>query len=148
MNDYIFGNTSNQRLSSCHIDLQIIMREALKRSPMDFGIAEGHRSLDRQQQLYAEGKSKCDGIQNFSKHQPNPSIAVDVYPFINGRADWSPEAVIFLAGIILATAIDLKNRGVINTRIRWGGNWDGDGEILTDQEFDDGPHFELLFELL
>lgn len=41
------------------------------------------------------------------------------------------------AGFVLATAARL------GTPIRWGGDWDGDGDFM-DQTFDDLVHFELL----
>jgi hypothetical protein len=27
--------------------------------------------------------------------------------------------------------------------VRWGGNWDRDNEVVTDQKFDDLVHFEI-----
>ena len=138
MNNYVFGNTSTQRLSSCHTDIQIIMREALKRSPIDFGIAEGHRNLLRQQQLYKEGKTKCDGIQKFSKHQSNPSLAADVYAFVNGKASWDKVHLAIIAGVIISTTNELKDRGYIERTIKWGGTFGS-------KEFKgwDYPHHEL-----
>jgi len=38
------------------------MNEAIRISDVGFGIAEGHRSLEKQLQYYNEGKSKLDGI--------------------------------------------------------------------------------------
>jgi hypothetical protein len=32
----------------------------------------------------------------------------------------------------------------ITSKLKWGANWDMDGEIITDQGFMDLPHFELI----
>ena len=135
-----FSNTSNKRLNTCHEDLQIIARKALSLGLVDFGIAEGERTLERQKQLVKEGKSKTLN----SKHVNSPSMAFDVYGWINGKGStYKPEHIIFIAGIILAVALDLKAKGEITHSVRWGGNWDRDGEVVTDQSFDDLVHFEL-----
>ncbi len=138
-----FSTTSKKRLATCHKNLQYIMMAAIKKSSVDFGIAEGHRSVERQNKLFIEGKSKIDGINRLGQHNHQPSMAADIYLFINGKASWSNEALSFVAGIIHATAEDLYEAQLIHHKIRWGGNWDKDGEILTDQSFDDRPHFEL-----
>jgi peptidoglycan L-alanyl-D-glutamate endopeptidase CwlK len=31
----------------------------------------------------------------------------------------------------------------LGVKLRWGGNWDRDGEPVTDQDFQDLVHFEL-----
>ncbi|MCW3784946.1 hypothetical protein [Plebeiibacterium sediminum] len=138
-----FGTTSQSRLSTCHHDLQVIMEEAVKYCNVDFGIAEGHRSLKLQQQYYREGKSKINGVSQKGKHNLIPSMAADIYLWINNKASWNAETLTYVAGFIEATARQLYRNGVIKHLIRWGGNWDKDGEILSDQTFDDRPHFEL-----
>lgn len=138
-----FGNTSKKRLATCHYDLNVIMEEAIKYCPVDFGIAEGHRPVTLQQKYFKEGKSKIDGIKTMGKHNFIPSLAADIYLWINGRASWNAETLTYVAGFIEATAHQLYRSGTIQHLIRWGGNWDKDGEILTDQSFDDRPHFEL-----
>lgn len=141
---YKFGNTSIMRLMSCHRDLQIIMQESINISDIDFGIAEGHRSTEKQQQYFHEGKSKIDGIRRKGKHNYSPSLAVDIYPYIDGRANWDNEHLSYLAGLIHGVSEMLLKQGEISHKIRWGGNWDMDGAILLDQSFDDRPHFELV----
>jgi len=142
---YQFGNTSKQRLASCREEIQQVMKLSIKRSPVDFGIACGHRTVEEQQKLYAQGRTKTgsivtyvDGVNKKSQHNINPSNAVDIYGWVNGKATWDEKTLIFLAGIINASADEL---GII---LRWGGNWDNDGEIITDQNFLDLPHFEFL----
>jgi len=144
MNKHKFGNSSKQRLSTCHTDLQLIMNTAIGISDIDFGIAEGHRSIEDQQKYFREGKSKIDGINKKGKHNYSPSLAADIYAYVNGKASWSNEDLNYLAGLIHAVAEMLFSQGKVSHKIRWGGNWDMDGEILIDQSFDDRPHFELV----
>lgn len=144
MNKNKFSKTSEERLLTCHPDLQLILRKAIAISDIDFGIAEGHRSIEKQQQYFKEGKSKIDGIKKLGKHNYTPSMAADIYAFVNGKASWDNEHITYLAGLINAVADMLLEQEKITHTIRWGGNWDMDGEILIDQSFDDRPHFELI----
>jgi len=144
MSKYKFSNTSLKRLRTCHIDLQRIMLLAISVSDIDFGIAEGHRSIERQKELFDEGKSKVDGINKKGKHNYTPSLAVDIYPYFNGGANWDKEHLSYIAGIIKACTELLLDQEEITHKIRWGGNWDMDGIILLDQNFDDRPHFEII----
>lgn len=149
MNKYSFGVRSLSILKSCHIDLQLIFSTAISLSPVDFGIAEGHRDIERQKKLYDEGKSKIDGTTQLGKHNHNPSLAVDIFiyhpdPATRRRLAYNKESLCLVAGVILSCAEDLYSKGLVLSRARWGGNWDMDGEILTDQSFEDLVHFELI----
>ncbi len=141
---YKFGNTSKSRLQTCHKDIQLIMDEAIKITNVDFGIAEGYRSIEKQQQYFKEGKSKIDGVSKKGKHNYSPSLAVDIYPYFENGAKWDNEHLSYLSGIIHAVSEILFADGKISHKVRWGGNWDMDGIILIDQSFDDRPHFELV----
>jgi len=143
MRVYRFSKSSAARLDTCHPDLRKIVREALKNSPQDFGVAEGYRSPEKQLEYYRAGMSKLDGISRKSKHNKTPSEAVDLFASVGGAALWEARKLSFLAGVVISTARDLHRGGQVEHLIRWGGNWDGDGEIITDQDFDDLPHFEL-----
>jgi peptidoglycan L-alanyl-D-glutamate endopeptidase CwlK len=64
-----------------------------------------------------------------------PSLAVDVAP---APVDWADKArFIYFAGIVKEFA---RRKGL---KIRWGGDWQGDGK-LKDNKFSDLVHFELL----
>ena len=141
---YKFGKTSKVRLATCHKDIQVIMNTAISLSNVDFGIAEGERSLAKQLQYFNEGKSKIDGVKKKGKHNYSPSLAADIYPYFENGAKWDNEHLSYLSGIIHAVSEILFNTGKITHKIRWGGNWDMDGIILIDQSFDDRPHFELV----
>jgi len=138
---FSFGRNSQEQLSSCDKNLQAVMQLAIKRTTVDFGISEGHRTPQRQLELYAQGRTKPGNIVTsvkVSKHNGSPSAAVDIFAYVNGKAVWDQAHMCLVAGVILACADELR------IKIRWGGNWDGDGEIISDQNFIDLPHFELL----
>jgi len=137
------SNTSKERLETCHPDLILITETAIKACPVDFGVAQGHRSVEQQYEYFLQGKSRIDGKTKKGKHNYNPSMAEDIYAYVNGKAVWGGASMIFVAAYFTATADRLYDEGKITHKIRWGGNWDIDGEILTDQSFDDQPHLEL-----
>ena len=131
-----FGASSRSRLDSCHPDLQDLFAAVVE--SYDCSVLEGHRSQERQQELYRQGKSKLDGVNKKSKHQGSPSRAVDVLPY---PISWSDTKRMYhFAGYVLSMA---DRMGI---RIRWGGDWDGDIQTAgsQDQSFYDLPHFELL----
>src|SRR3990167_5347863 len=143
---YSFGNRSKVKLASCHKDLQIIAEEAIKVSMVDFGISEGHRTLEKQLEYFSTGKSKIDGIKKKGKHNQSPANAFDFYAYIPNKPELSFDIryLCYLVGVITATAQRLLNEGRITHKVRSGANWDSDGELLTDQDFDDLPHVEIV----
>lgn len=132
---YKFGKVSEDRLASVHTDLVRVVRKALAYGLLDISVVQGRRSKEDQDRAFKEGKSKLKYPQ--SKHNSDPSDAVDIAPFINGKISWNTQHCLVLAGIVLAAASEL------GIKVRWGGNWDRDGEPVTDQTFNDLVHFEL-----
>lgn len=133
-NKYVFSQSSLKQLATLHPDLQRILKVTLMLGIMDFSVREGTRSDARQEALKKAGKSKVGA--GGSMHNTSPSLAVDVAPyFVNRSPTWHD--FMRLAGIIQSVAV------MLGTPVRWGGDWDQDGEALTDQDFDDGYHFEL-----
>ena len=125
-----FGRRSKERLATCEKDLQMVFNEVIKY--VDCSILEGHRSKDRQNALYEDGKTKVRYPNG--RHNASPSRAVDVTPY---PVDWADrERQTLFAGFVLGVA----NQMGIN--LRWGGDWDQDFEVK-DNRFDDFPHFEL-----
>ena len=139
-----FSKTSKARLDTCDQKIQDVLNLALQVSVIDFGIASGERTLKEQSELYALGRTKpgnivtnVDGVNKKSMHNYKPSKAVDIYAWI-GKASWDKAHLCYLAGVIMTCAKKL------NVDLRWGGNWDGDGIIISDQNFQDLPHYELI----
>lgn len=153
MKTYRFGSFSKQNLQDVHPDLVLVMEEALRTSPIDFGISNGARSYDQQLTFFLKGASELDPRDKDelkrAKHVITPyrqeAEAVDIYVWVPGRKDLSYDAnlLTMLAGHIFGTAKRLFLDGKIKIILRWGGNWDMDGEVITDQDFDDLPHFEI-----
>ncbi len=143
------GNKLSRRsldnLETCHMDLQKIVALAIQISVVDFIVVEGHRSVQRQNKLFKQGLSKIDGINRKGKHNYTPSKAFDICAYVRGskKLAYDVSHLACIGGAITAAAKILLAEGEITHDIRWGANWDNDGEILTDQRFDDLPHFEL-----
>lgn len=125
-----FGTRSKQRLATCDERLQKVFNEVIKY--VDCSVLEGHRGQERQDKLYEEGKTKLKFPNG--RHNMAPSNAVDVTPY---PVDWDDrERQTLFAGFVLGIA---RSMGV---RLRWGGDWDMDFQVL-DNRFDDFPHFEI-----
>lgn len=143
---YTFGAKSQERLNTCHEDIQAILNELIK--IYDFSVLEGHRSVATQQQYFKEGKSKLDGLVKLSKHQSYPSMAVDIMPYKKGTNAFSGDEYddrrfYVMMGMVKAIAARLLEEGKITHSVRFGLDWDGD-DTFRDQSFHDLPHFELV----
>ncbi len=146
---YKFGKKSQKQLMTCHEDIQAILFEVIR--TYDFSVLEGIRTAERQQFLFADGKTTLDGINKKSKHQDRGdgvSYAVDIMPYKKGTnafsgKDKDKKRFYFLMGIVKGVADMLLDRGTITHKVRFGLDWDGDHRF-DDQSFDDLPHFELI----
>jgi peptidoglycan L-alanyl-D-glutamate endopeptidase CwlK len=132
-----FSLKSNIKLFQCHRDLQTLFNEVIKHT--DCSILVGYRNELQQNEAYENGKSQLKFPE--SKHNRDPSLAVDVVPY---PIDWDdiPRFIAF-GEFVISTAKHLKAIGSIKHTIRWGGDWDNDGD-LTDQKLNDYVHFEIV----
>lgn len=125
-----FSNKSKECLLTCDPRLQTICFDAI--AIMDFTVLEGHRDQETQNLLYAEGKSQLK--YPYSRHNRNPSKAVDIAPY---PIDWNnKERFYALAGVMFTIA---EKYGY---KLTWGGTWGG----LDDKNiggFYDLPHFQI-----
>ena len=144
--EYKFGKRSLDNLKNVHPDLVKVMMAAITNSPVDFTVTEGLRSQTRQQELYAQGRTKkgikvtnVDGVKKKSNHQDeadgkkdNLGSAVDIYPFFLGQVQVNHKDTVknlkLIAAHIKKVAAELK------IGITWGGDW---------KNLYDPPHFEL-----
>jgi hypothetical protein len=130
---YKFGERSKNNLATCHPLLQEILNEAIKH--VDFSVLQGHRGEIEQNAYYSAGKSKVKWPN--SKHNKNPSHAVDVAPY---PIDWEDiKRFAHLMGLLRGIAVA---KGI---KVRIGADWDNDGDI-TDHKFMDWPHIELVMD--
>ena len=130
-------------LNSCERDIQTVLNEAIKHT--DFSVIFGNRSIELQQELYAKGRKDgkvvdiskvvtyLDGVNKKSKHNYQPSKAVDIVPWPGGYS--APvEEFFYMAATVLTISNRFFIEGKIEKRLEWGGRW---------QTLVDTPHFQL-----
>lgn len=109
--NYKFSKRSKDRLVGVEEDLVSVLSTAIQLSTVDFGIGEGLRSLERQKELLATGKSHTLNSRHLTGH------AVDILCFVDGKLTWEPDYYIRAAEAIREASIDL------DVSVRWGGAW-------------------------
>ncbi len=118
------GKRSQEKLKSVHHQLKLLFEEAIKDSPIDFSVIEGHRGKEMQNHYYESGKSQVKFPNG--NHNKYPSLAVDAIPY---PVNWDNiEEFVLLGNHIIKTAFRL------GISISWGGKW---------KNFKDYPHYEL-----
>ena len=121
-----FGKRSKERLRGIDARLVSVLNELVK--IMDVTIIEGLRSEQRQEKLLKAGSTKT----KFSKHIEGKAVDLAPYPI-----DWEDrDRFHYMGGMIRGIAKQL------NVSVRWGGDWDSDGETK-DNSFDDLVHVEI-----
>ena len=113
---------SIDRMAGVHPDLVKVVELAITRSPLDFSITEGLRTIERQRELVAKKKSQT------MKSRHIVGQAVDICVLIDGKANWDFENYRKVADVFKACAREL------GVTITWGGDW---------VSFRDGPHFQI-----
>ena len=135
---FSLSKRSYNRLKDVDFSLIQLCDLAITRTPIDFGVAYlgGFRTAEEQNDLFKAGMSTKDGYLKHSKHQLGQ--AVDLIPFVDGVAvDGDDVMCGVIAGVVFSCASEL------NIDIRWGMDWDGDGDTR-DTTFRDIYHFELI----
>ena len=119
---FSFSKASLEKMNGVNSKLINLMKEAIKESPYDFGITEGIRTLKRQKELFAEGKTKT------LKSYHLVGKAVDIKIYVNGKITWDFKYYKEVSVHIKEVA---RKLGYV---ITWGGDW---------KTFKDGPHFQI-----
>jgi len=119
---YKLSKRSKTNLAGVHSKLVSVVELAIQLTSVDFGISEGLRSEERQQYLFDTGKSKT------MKSRHLDGRAVDVYAYVDGKANWDR---VYYERIALALYIAADK---LNYKITWGGSWDN---------FHDLVHFQI-----
>ena len=147
-NTWALNARSRERLHGVHSDLVLVVQRAMAWTECDFRVTEGLRSLDRQKQLVADGKSQTHNSRHLTGH------AVDVAAVIQGRVSWDWPHYFLIADAFRKAATEL------DIPIIWGGAWRRtlNGHVSAQKlqrayreecvkagrvPFLDGPHFEL-----
>lgn len=119
---FALSRKSQARLGGVHPDLVKVVKRAIEISSVDFGITEGLRSVTRQKELVAAGKSLTMNSRHLTGH------AVDVVAYQNGKVSWDFGLYERIADAMFEAAKEY------DITIVWGGLW---------TTLKDGPHFEL-----
>lgn len=138
----ILTTRCEQRLRGVDPRLVDVVRDAALRLPAGrrFVVLEGLRTQERQQELYAQGRTAPGKVVTWTLDSPHlHGKAVDLAPVLpDGSIDWEDQA----AFDAIAAAMNEAST-VLEYPIRWGANWDRDGTPREKGEFD-SPHFELV----
>ena len=128
-----FSATSRGRLLTCDSRLIVVCSDAI--AFIDFSVVCGHRSNEEQDLLYAQGRVTDGPIVTYKRggqsiHNTDPSRAVDLAPWVQGRGIVWDDVGLYheLAGVIRYCGF---LRGI---EIEWGGLW---------RTFRDRPHFQV-----
>lgn len=113
---------SVKNLEGVNHKLRMVVERALSLSEVDFGITEGVRSLERQKELVAAGKSQTMRSYHLRGN------AVDVVAYVEGKVSWDWGLYEKIAKAFKEAAKEL------DVKITWGGDW---------KTFKDGPHFQI-----
>jgi peptidoglycan L-alanyl-D-glutamate endopeptidase CwlK len=151
-----FGEASLERLGQCNDRIQLVCYKAILVA--DFAVITGHRNKEAQNKLYPKyTRVKWPD----SKHNKNPSQAIDVAPYIEpygtiygSKADVKKIMKLSNVSEKAANAFIIKAysrligimEGIAaenDVEIRVGLDWDGDMDML-DQTFHDLGHWETV----
>ena len=144
------SHRSLAKLEGVNPQMVAVVQHAIKLTKVDFGVTEGLRSVERQKELVAAGKSQTMA----SKHIEGR--AVDLVAYIGSDVAWELNLYDDIADAMKAAANKL------GVPIRWGAawhiddirQWNGTMEDAMNAYIDlrrsqgrrpfiDGPHFEL-----
>lgn len=136
---YQYSEKSKLYLATCHADIRNVFNTVIKHR--DCTIIEGHRPEERQNKMKKAKRSQLKWPN--SKHNKEPSLAVDVAPYFQSgdvHIFWDDRLTFTLfAGLVLGIA---HTKGI---KLRWGGDWQNMG-VVSKNKFNDLVHFELMEE--
>lgn len=134
----VFSLHSKELLAQADVHLQVLFNAVIKYR--DCSIIEAFRNEEHQNKMFSIGTSKVKWPN--SKHNKKPSEAVDVAPYFQGRGMSLEKFEVVEFGHYVLGIRDMLN---LSKRIRWGGDWDRDFLTLTDNEFLDAFHWEVIY---
>ena len=148
---YKLSRRSLDRLKGVDEKLVSVVKSAIHRTKIDFGVICGLRTIKEQKALVDKGASQT--MQ--SKHIDG--LAVDLMAYVDGRASWELNLYDDIADAMKEAAAD------VGVSLRWGAawhiddlrKWEGSMEEAMNgyidlrrsqgrRPFIDGPHYELM----
>lgn len=160
---FVLGSRSRAELQHVHPRMVATVQRAIQITTQDFAVHDGIRTAAEQNALYRRGASQRDGYRRKSEHQVQATgygHAVDLVPWVPGRGLlWDWDLIYPIAEAMQTAAIEC------DVPIRWGGCWGhtpindltGSPENWVQdyvrrkqkqgkRAFNDGPHYELMFD--
>lgn len=125
--NFQLSRTSTDRLQGVHQDLVRVVRGAILHSKIDFVVVEGRRSLERQKELFAAGRSKTMKSRHLTGHAVDLAPLVDLDGDGHSELTWIRESFYPIVDAMRASA---AAAGIL---IEWGGDW----------QWQDCPHWQL-----
>lgn len=137
----VFGTKSKRLLAECDHHLVVFFEAVVKLR--DCTILCGHRNKINQDIAFANKTSKVQWPNG--KHNKIPSLGIDVAPYFKDRAPGKRVSMIRYEVIEFGHyCLGIRDCMNMSHKIRWGGDWDKDNLTLTDNEFIDAFHWELI----
>lgn len=117
------------KLGGVHPDLIKVVKRAIELTSVDFGITEGLRSITRQKELYAQGRTTPGKIVTKTMRSRHlTGHAVDIVAYKDGKISWANHLYAKIAKAFYEAAEEY------DILIKWGHDIQG---------LDDDAHFEL-----
>jgi len=149
----VLGTGSAKKLLGVDPRLVVVVMRALQKSPIDFSVICGPRTLEEQGEIRNNGQS-WTSPEN-SKHIPTVYLsesawrfesvslchAVDLAAWVDGAISWEPEPYVQIAREAVFPAVE-----ELGIAVRWGGDWNGSGDWRDEVQRGtfDGGHWELV----
>jgi len=136
---YKLSKRSISNLEGVHPDLIAVIERAIQITPIDFGVSEGVRTIERQRQLVAEGKSTTMDSKHIPTHfeitnqdftylSGKYGAAVDLFVLVDGKVTWEHKHFRKAIQAVFTAAIEL------GVQVEAGALW---------RDFLDSPHIQL-----
>jgi peptidoglycan L-alanyl-D-glutamate endopeptidase CwlK len=139
---YSLSKRSLGNLEGVHPSLVAVVKRAIEITKQDFVVIEGVRTQARQDELWAQGRTKPGPVVTWTKDASSHGIgpdgyghAVDICPY---PVDWNDLAKFDAIALAMFSAAS-----EVGVRLRWGADWDMNGKPRERGE-SDSPHFELV----
>lgn len=117
-----FSTRSKKNLEGVNPVLVSIVTESLSRSPFDFIVVEGLRTLETQKIYLAQKRTRTLDSYHITGH------AIDIALLVNGKVNYDLANYKKVAQVFKEVAKEKR------VSLTWGGDWKG---------LVDGPHFQI-----
>jgi peptidoglycan L-alanyl-D-glutamate endopeptidase CwlK len=138
---YSLSERSLKNLEGVHPKLVAVVKEAIQITTQDFMVIEGVRTQARQDELWAQGRTKPGPVVTWVKevashgvHKDGYGYAVDLCPY---PVDWND-----LSKFDAIAKAMFQAGANLDVLLRWGADWNRNGKPRERGE-SDSPHFEL-----